>query len=45
MALSRMSSIAVMDGRYVLRYTFDGKVYENPVRVENGFLLAGGVPV
>jgi hypothetical protein len=41
MALSPMSGVAVEDGSYKLRYTFDGKEHADSVRVQNGHLLAG----
>ena len=41
MSLSPMSGVAVEDGRYKLRYTFDGKEHADSVRVQDGHLLAG----
>ncbi len=41
MALSPMSTKAVVDGRYTLRYSFNGKQHEDSVRVQDGTLLAG----
>jgi hypothetical protein len=41
MALSPMSGLAVADGSYKLRYTFDGKQHKDSVRVQGGHLLSG----
>jgi hypothetical protein len=35
------SAVAIEDGPYTLRYTFNGKKEEYPVRMQGGFLLAG----
>ena len=40
-ALGRMSGLSVTDGEYRLRYTFDGRLEEHSVRVQNGVLLSG----
>jgi hypothetical protein len=35
------SAGSIQDGRYTLRYTFDGKKEEHAVRIQSGFLMAG----
>ena len=39
--LSPMSGVAVQNGNYTLRYSFNGKQEEHAVRVEDGTLLSG----
>ena len=38
--LTPMSGLVIEDGRYTLRFAFDGKQREDPVRVQSGTLLA-----
>src|SRR5207249_12173424 len=40
MTLSPMSVVAVADGRYTLRYTFNGKQHEDSGRVRDDMLFA-----
>lgn len=38
--ISPTTNVAVEDGKYTLRYTFDGKEEERKVRVQQGILLS-----
>lgn len=35
-----MTGMVVQNGEYILRYVFDGKQQEHPIRVDGGRLLA-----